>query len=170
MTEQQKTEAHAAIDKYVHSYLKSRDLLYLEEDWLSKCHDVFDVYIPLCKGDSRAQTLAFARQVVTAFLQHEYRSFARRKRREKTAFFRFANALGELLDQKRIAALVHEVLSRLPLDQVEILLCFMGQEEKTLHRIAKERGIPWASFHRNEIAAAKTAFIDIYQKLIKKGY
>ena len=170
MTEEQKTEAHAAIDKYVHSYLKSRGALYFEEDWLPKCHNYFDVYIPLCKGDSRAQTLAFARQVVTAFLQHEYRSFARRKRREKTAFFRFANALGELLDQKRIAALVHEVLSRLPLDQVEILLCFMGQEEKTLHRIAEKRGIPWGTFSQYDVPAAKTAFIDIYKKLIKKGY
>ena len=170
MTEEQRTEAHAAIDKYVHSYLKSRGALYFEEDWLPKCHNFFDVYNPLCKGESRASILLFARHTAESCLQNEFRSLARRKRREKTAFFRFANALGELLDQKRIAALVHEVLSRLPLDQVEILLCFMGQEEKTLHRIAKERGIPWASFHRNEIAAAKTAFIDIYQKLINEGY
>jgi hypothetical protein len=168
MTEQQKTEAHAAIDKYVHSYLKSRDALYLEEDWLPECHDYFDTYAPLCKGEDRASILLFARRAAGSCLSKQFRRRTRQKRRERVAFFRLANARGENLSQKRTAALVHEALQKLPLEQVEILLCFMGNDENTLHRIAEKRRIPWGTFSQYDVPAAKTAFIDIYQKLINE--
>ena len=165
MTEQQKTEAHAAIDKYVHSYLKSRDALYLEEDWLPKCHHYFDTYAPSCKGESRASILLFARRAAESCLSKEFRRVAREKRREKIAFFRLANAQGEVLGQKRTSALVRKALSQLPPEQVEILRCIATNE--SLYDLAKKRGIALRTFDR-QIAAAKTAFIDIFQKLINE--
>ena len=93
---------------------------------------------------------------------------ARQGEREKIAAFRRVNAYWEVLNQKRTIALVRKAFSQLPPEQVEILRCLADGEE-TFLALAERKGISYRTIKRRT-EAAKTAFIDIYQKLIKKGY
>jgi hypothetical protein len=88
------------------------------------------------------------------------------KRREKIAHFRIGLAQGEGHDKKRTVALVREALSQLPSEQVEILRCLANGEEKLL-ALADKKRVSYSTIKRRTLAA-KTAFIDIYQKLINE--
>ena len=168
MNTEKNAAAYAAIDKYVRSYLSNRGLLDLEEDAYAKCHDFFETYKHLYRKNDRASLETFACRTANSCLKNILRDMARRKQREKIAAFRLANAHWEVLDQKRAAALVREALSQLPPEQAEILRCLADGEE-SLIAFAERKGISYRTIKRRT-QAAKTAFIDIYQKLINEGY
>ena len=168
MTKEQIKIAHEAIKRFVRQYVRHQSIVGAEEDLIDLCNKYFERHIDdfeKCRGASPA---TFAMQTAYSCLTHESRRITRQKKRERIANFRLGLAQGEIRDQKRTAALVHEALQKLPLEQVEILLCFMGNDENTLHRIAEKRRIPWGTFSQYDVPAAKTAFIDIYQKLINE--
>ena len=167
LTKKQIQSAYEAIKNYVHTYVDIRQLLGEEDDLCKKCLAYFERHKHKFNPDRNESIEAFAMAKADSCLKHEARAVAREKQREKIAAFRRVNAHWEVLDQKRTAALVREALSQLPPEQVEILRCIATNE--SLYDLAKKRGIALRTFDR-QIAAAKTAFIDIYQKLIKKGY
>ena len=166
MNAEKNAAAYAAIDKYVHSYLFNRGLLGLEKDACAECHDFFETYKHLYRENGRASLETFACRTADSCLKNILRAMRRQKRRERVASFRLGLKRGDTLDQKKTIALVREALRRLPWEQVEILLWI--QEGKSLDDLAKNRQVAKSTFYDRDVKAAKTAFIDIYQKLINE--
>ena len=164
MTEQQIKIAHKAIKRFVRQYVRHQSSVGAKEDLVDLCIKYFERHIDAFEEVRGASPATFAMQTAYSCLTHESRRIARQKKREKIANFRLENARGEILDQKRTAALVQEALKKLPPEQVEILRALA---DGNAYDLAKKRGIALRTFDR-QISAAKTAFIDIYQKLINE--
>lgn len=163
MTKKDTDLAYTAIKKYVHQYVLNHDVVGLEQELLEACNEYIKKHMGDYDAERKASVQTFAVKTANSCLTHEVEKMARRKRRERIASFRASNYRGELLDQQKTAALVHEALRQLPHDQVEILLWI--QEGKDLQDLAAKKGIPERTFRRR-VNAAKRAFKEAYRKLI----
>ena len=165
MTKKDTDLAYTAIKKYVHQYALNHDVVGLEQELLEACNEYFKKHMGDYDAERKASVQTFAVKTANTCLFTKLRAMARQKRCEKIANFRAGLDRGEVLEQKKIAALVHEALRQLPHNQVEILLWI--QEGKDLQDLATKKGIPERTFRRR-VHAAKQAFVDVYQKLINE--
>ncbi len=165
MNKKETDAAYKAIDKFVHTCLSNRNMLHIEDDMRTKCHDYFDAHKDAYDKARKASIETFACRLADTCLFNEMRGLARQKRREKVAHFRMGLAVGEVRSQERLRRLVAEALKLLSPNQAEILKCIMRNEP--LEAYAERNHIAPRTMDRR-VAAAKKAFAKAYQKIINE--